>query len=135
LKLPLETTTEKPAMLPPILVRFLFSEATGGVILVAAAIVALLLANSSLASAYQHMVHAHVFGVSLLHVVNDGLMALFFLLIGLEIKREVLAGELSSWPQRILPGVAAIGGMLVPAVIYAHTNERSEAIGQGKVFL
>jgi NhaA family Na+:H+ antiporter len=118
-------------MMPPILVRFLSSEATGGIILVVAAIVALILANSPLAMTYQDLLHAEAFGVSLLHVVNDGLMALFFLLVGLEIKRELIAGELSSWQQRILPGVAAIGGMLVPAVIYALVNLGSPDTSQG----
>ncbi len=105
--------------------RFLTSEAAGGIVLMAAAAIALILANSPLAPAYHSIVEAHVSGIGIVHAVNDGLMALFFLLVGLEIKRELVAGELSAWPKRILPGVAAIGGMLVPAIIYAAINVAS----------
>jgi NhaA family Na+:H+ antiporter len=61
----------------------------------------------------------------MLHWVNDGLMAVFFLLVGLEIKRELLDGRLRTWPDRILPGVAALGGMLLPALVYAAVNRHS----------
>jgi NhaA family Na+:H+ antiporter len=63
-----------------------------------------------------------VLGTSVLHWVNDALMAVFFLLVGLEIKREMLDGQLSTWPRRALPGIAALGGMVVPAVIYLAFN-------------
>jgi NhaA family Na+:H+ antiporter len=105
--------------------RFLASEAAGGLVLMAAAAMALLVANSPLAGAYHVLVESPVAGISLLEVVNDGLMAVFFLLVGMEIKRELVAGELSTWQQRMLPGLAAAGGMLVPALIYAAFNVSS----------
>ncbi|MFC3712855.1 Na+/H+ antiporter NhaA [Sphingoaurantiacus capsulatus] len=97
---------------------FLATEAAGGFVLIAAAALALIIANSPLAAAYFDMLGTRLGGLSLLHWVNDALMAIFFLLVGLEIKREMLAGELSSWRQRSLPGLAAAAGMAVPALIY-----------------
>ena len=100
----------------------LTSEAGGGLILIAAAALALGLANSPLAAAYFGILEAHLGPLSVLHWINDALMALFFLLVGLEIKREFLDGELQSWPRRTLPVIAAAGGMVVPALIYAAIN-------------
>lgn len=97
---------------------FLTSEAAGGLTLMAAAGLALLLANSPLAEAYRDVRDAHIGTMSVLEWINDGLMSLFFLLVGLEIKRELIEGELSTWSSRILPGVCAAGGMAVPALIY-----------------
>jgi Na+:H+ antiporter, NhaA family len=102
--------------------EFLKSEATGGVVLMVAAAAALVLANSPFAPAYFEALKSYVGGLSVLHWINDGLMAVFFLLVGLEIKRELLDGHLSTWPRRILPGVAAAGGMVAPAVIYIALN-------------
>jgi Na+:H+ antiporter, NhaA family len=102
--------------------EFLDNEAAGGLILIGAAILALLLANSPLAPEYQAALHARIGPLSLEHWVNDALMVLFFLLVGLEIKREFLVGQLASWPRRALPGIAAAGGMVVPALIYAAFN-------------
>lgn len=96
--------------------------AAGGVILMIAALVAIVVANSGWAGHYEDTLNRHVGGLSVLHWINDGLMALFFLLVGLEIKREVLAGQLSSWSGRILPGSAAIGGMVGPAIVYLVFN-------------
>jgi NhaA family Na+:H+ antiporter len=102
--------------------HFLNSEAAGGYVLMASAALALVVANSSLSEGYFHALHIHIGHLSLLHWINDGLMALFFLLVGLEIKREMIDGEMSTWPRRILPGAAALGGMLVPALIYLAVN-------------
>ncbi len=98
--------------------RFFDNEASGGIILMGVTVVALALANSPLAGAYFGVLKTYVLGLSVLHWVNDGLMAVFFLLVGLEIKREMLDGQLSTWPRRVLPGIAALGGMVVPALVY-----------------
>ena len=82
------------------------SEAGGGLVLMAAAAAAVVIANSPLAPAYFGLLKTYVGGLSILHWINDVLMAVFFLLVGLEIKREFLDGQLSTWPRRILPGVA-----------------------------
>jgi len=97
----------------------------------AAAAIALVIANSPLAPAYSHTLHLDVGPLSLLHWINDGLMALFFLLVGLEIKREFLDGELATWPRRVLPGLAAAGGMIVPALIYLAINAGQPANVRG----
>lgn len=108
-----------PTRRPPSALRAFFqSGSAGGLVLMGVAALALVVANSPLADAYFAALHAPIAGLDLLHWINDGLMAVFFLLVGLEIKREVVDGELSTWPRRILPGVAAAGGMLVPALVY-----------------
>ncbi len=103
----------------------------GGMLLIFVTIIGLVWANSKFYDSYHHLWHNVEFGLSLgswelksslHHWINDGLMALFFFTIGLEIKREVLAGELSSVKKATMPIVAAIGGMLVPALIYAAIN-------------
>ncbi len=106
--------------------RFLHIEAASGVILLLSAALALVWANSPWAASYQHLWHtplglrvgSFVFERSLEWVVNDGLMAIFFFLVGLEIRREVYCGELSEWRRAALPAAAALGGMLAPAGIY-----------------
>jgi Na+:H+ antiporter, NhaA family len=98
--------------------RFFDSEASGGMILMGVTVVALVIANSPVADTYFAVLKTYVLGLSVLHWINDALMAVFFLLVGLEIKREMLDGQLSTWPRRILPGIAAVGGMVVPALIY-----------------
>jgi Na+:H+ antiporter, NhaA family len=98
--------------------RFFNNEASSGIILMAVTVVALSVANSPLADAYFTILKTYVFGLSVLHWINDALMAVFFLLVGLEIKREMLDGQLSTWPRRVLPGIAALGGMVVPALVY-----------------
>jgi NhaA family Na+:H+ antiporter len=110
--------------------EFLRLESAGGILLVAAAGVAILLANSPLRGLYDSLLHVPVtvavgklvLDKPLLLWINDGLMAVFFFLVGLEIKREVLEGELSNRDQIVLPVVAAIGGFVVPAGIYVAFN-------------
>jgi NhaA family Na+:H+ antiporter len=114
--------TERPVS---ILREFLDGEAAGGIILMVAAALALIVANSPLAEAYFSVLHAYLGPLSVSHWINDGLMAVFFLLVGLEIKREMLDGQLSTWPRRVLPGIAAAGGMVVPALVYVAINRNN----------
>ena len=112
------------------LASILNHEAAGGVLLMSAALLAMLLDNSSLSWLYDGLLATPVsiqFGVlgidkPLLLWINDGLMAVFFFLIGLELKRELIEGRLSTWRQASLPVIAAIGGMLVPALVYIAVN-------------
>ena len=109
---------------------FFQHEAAGGVVLVAAATVALIISNSPLEPLYERLldtpvgVHAGPLALEkpLLLWINDGLMAVFFFLVGLELKRELLRGELSTFGQAVLPALAAVGGMAVPALIYVALN-------------
>jgi NhaA family Na+:H+ antiporter len=109
---------------------FLRQEAAGGYVLMAAAALALIVANSPLAPAYFGALDTKLgfdlgplaLHETVLHWINDGLMALFFLLVGLEIKREVLDGELSRPSRVVLPGLAALGGVVAPALIYVAFN-------------
>lgn len=109
---------------------FLRQEAAGGYVLMAAAALALIVANSPLAGTYFAVLDTKIgfdlgplaLHETVLHWINDGLMALFFLLVGLEIKREVLDGELSRPSRIVLPGMAALGGVIVPALIYVAFN-------------
>ncbi len=110
--------------------RFLASEAAGGVVLMAAAALALVAANTPLDGPYEHLRHLPLgvtlagrsFGMSFQHWVNDGLMALFFFYVGLEIKRELRTGQLAGLGRAALPALAAVGGMAAPALIYAAVN-------------
>ncbi|NOZ08772.1 MAG: Na+/H+ antiporter NhaA [FCB group bacterium] len=110
--------------------EFIKKESASGILLISATILALILSNTFLSSLYQSFLHIPVeirvgalhLDKSLYHWVNDGLMAIFFLLIGLEVKREILEGHLSSLNQAALPGIAAVGGMLVPALLYLFFN-------------
>ena len=110
---------------PSVFRRFLATEASGGMVLMLAAAIALLIANSPAAPLYFTVLKAPVLGLSVQHWINDALMAVFFLLVGLEIKREFISGQLSTWPRRTLPGIAALGGMMVPGLIYAVLNSGS----------
>jgi NhaA family Na+:H+ antiporter len=110
---------------------FLDSEASGGIVLMGVTVVALAAANSPVASFYFALLNTYVLGLSVLHWINDGLMALFFLLVGLEIKREFLDGQLSTWPRRVLPGIAAFGGMVVPALVYLALTRSDPGLARG----
>ncbi len=110
--------------------NFLRTEASGGLLLILGMILALIAANTELSHWYHETMHTHLtltiggFGIDkgLSHWINDGLMAIFFLLVGLEIKREVIEGELSTPAQALLPIVAAIGGIAAPAGIFYYMN-------------
>jgi len=110
---------------------FIASESVGGIILIVAAALALAIANSPLLSDYQKLLSTPVafsagslvaIDKPLLLWINDGLMALFFFLIGLEVKREIVTGQLRSWKQASLPIIAAIGGMAIPAIVFVALN-------------
>lgn len=102
--------------------EFFESEKAGGMILIAATVLSLVLANTGFGEDYQHLWHMKLGSHSLGHWINDGLMAIFFLLIGLELEREIYKGELSNIKDALLPIFAAIGGMMVPAGIYFLFN-------------
>lgn len=114
-----------------VLEEFIKKESSAGITLIFVTILALLLKNSPLSELYNAFLHTPVeirFGA--LHIdkplmlwINDGLMAIFFLLIGLEVKREIVEGHLSTVSQVMLPGIAAIGGMVVPALFYVYFNQ------------
>ena len=120
----------KPTRLLEPLREFLREEAAGGILLMIAATVALIVANSPLGDAWDELWHTSVgivvgdteWAMSLLHWVNDGLMAIFFLVVGLEIKRELRMGELREPRKAMLPIAAAVGGAVVPALIYLALN-------------
>lgn len=112
--------------------KFFSSNQASGIILIFCVLVSLLIANSSAGEGFQNFLDKEV-GTHLFHLtypvsiwINDGLMAVFFLLVGLEIKREMVEGELSSFKNASLPIFAAVGGMLVPAVIYTFFNSGTE---------
>jgi len=113
---------------------FVHSEVTGSILLLACTLIALVWANSPWAESYVELLHTYVgvswgdavFKLSLLHWINDGLMVVFFFVIGLEIKRELVVGELSSINKAGLPVAAAIGGMVVPAMFFFVLNSGGE---------
>lgn len=129
------------ALLAPVekIREFLRMEAAGGILLMGAAVVAILWANSPAGQAYTRLlampVAVQVGGAQLakplLLWINDGLMAVFFLLVGLEIKREVIEGELSTMAKAALPAVAAVGGMAAPAAVYLLLNGADPAAARG----
>lgn len=102
--------------------RFFDSEKSGGVILILCTVISLGLANSPYGASYLHFWHQYVAGLSIEHWVNDALMAIFFLLIGLELEREFYSGELSDFRNALLPIFAATGGIAVPALIHFGLN-------------
>ncbi|QYK53708.1 MAG: Na+/H+ antiporter NhaA [Fimbriimonadaceae bacterium] len=114
-------------------VNYIRVEAMSGVVLIAAALIAVLWKNSPLAEIYDAIIHYHLnlnflgsaYDLTAHFFVNDILMAIFFLVVGMEIKREVLSGELSSAKKAVLPAIAAIGGVAVPAIIYVLINRQA----------
>ena len=114
--------------------EFLHQQASGGILLIIATVIALAWANSPFAESYYHLWHTYIkidvggvgLNYSLHHWINDGLMVIFFFVVGLEIKREMLVGELSSAKKAALPIAAALGGMIFPALIYTMFNIGSE---------
>lgn len=119
--------------IPPanILRRFVQTEAAGGIILMLAAALALAMANSPLAPAYFAALHVKLGPLSLAHWINDALMTLFFLIVGLEIKREFVIGALADPRDRRLPVIAAIAGMAVPALVYLGIAGQHPAFVRG----
>jgi NhaA family Na+:H+ antiporter len=120
--------------------KFLQKESTSGIILIFVTILALIFSNTFLSEFYNNFLHTQIefkigdildISKPLILWVNDGLMAIFFLLIGLEIKRELLLGHLSTFSKIALPGIAAIGGMLFPALIYLFFNYDNELAVRG----
>ncbi len=117
--------------------EFLNRETTGGLLLIGATILALILGNSQWAHTYHHFLEAEflfelsehfTFSLSIEQWINDGLMAIFFLVAGLELKREILVGELSTFKKASMPLIGAFGGMVVPALIFASLNAGTENI-------
>jgi Na+:H+ antiporter, NhaA family len=102
--------------------EFFESEKSGGILLIICAILSISLANSAFQEPYTHFWHTKFLGLSLEHYINDGLMAIFFLLIGLELEREIYTGELSNLKKASLPLFGALGGMLIPAAIFLYFN-------------
>lgn len=131
-------TNDRPPISPRLLLlqrslaipKLFRHEAAGGLVLMAAAVLALVIANSAWSGVYDHLLHAPItLGVSpislqktVLHWINDGLMVIFFFVVGLEIKRELVSGALSNFGTASLPLLGAIGGMVVPALIYIGIN-------------
>lgn len=121
------------------ILRFFKLESAGGILLFIAAIIAMLLANSPLSSLYMTFLNLPVsvqigtFSIdkNLLHWINDGFMAVFFVLVGMEVKRELFEGSLSSYQQAVFPAIAAIGGMVVPALIYLLVVQQDPTLSQG----
>lgn len=113
--------------------KILHNDKTGGILLIITTLASLLIANSQWGTPYINFWQTKVIGLSLEHWINDGLMAIFFLLIGLELEREIYIGELSSKKKAILPFFAALGGMLVPAGIFLIFT-MAPTSNQGQVF-
>ncbi|WCT73553.1 Na+/H+ antiporter NhaA [Sphingomonas naphthae] len=116
---------------PSILRSFLHNEAAGGLLLMGAAALAMVIANSPLAPGYFGLLHAYAGPLSVHHWINDGLMALFFLLVGLEIKRELIVGHLSQPSDRVLPVIAAVAGMAAPAIVYLAIAGGTPGLARG----
>lgn len=102
--------------------NFFSSPVAGGIVLIIVSAAAIIVANSPLREGYETLLKYKTAGLSVEHWINDALMAVFFMMVGLEIKRELVTGQLATWSQRALPGFAALGGLAVPALIYVGFN-------------
>ncbi len=111
--------------------EFLESEAAGGILLIVAAALAMLVANGPWAADYFHLLETKAGPFSVHHWINDALMAVFFLLVGLEIKREFIDGHLATWADRRLPMIGAAAGMIVPALVYLVVTRGDPALARG----
>lgn len=119
--------------------RFLKLESAGGILLLFSAAVAMLLANSPLSSQYNDFLNLPVslqigsFSINktLIHWINDGFMAVFFVLVGMEVKKELFEGALSSYQQAIFPAIAAVGGMIIPALVYWFIAKQDPSLANG----
>ena len=119
--------------------KFLAHDMAAGIVLAFAAVLAMVVANSPMSDIYEHFLHLTIsikigsFSIDhhLLHWINDGLMVVFFFLVGLELKREMLVGELSEVKKVVLPAIAAVGGMMVPAIFYAAFNYQHADLMKG----
>ncbi|OOF39298.1 Na(+)/H(+) antiporter NhaA [Rodentibacter mrazii] len=119
--------------------QFFKLESSGGILLLFAALIAILFANSPLGTDYNNFLHLPVsaqigaFSIdkTLLHWINDGFMAVFFVLVGLEVKRELLEGSLSNYQQAIFPAFAAVGGMVIPALVYVFIAHQDPTLANG----
>lgn len=112
----------KRTKIPKLFKEFFESEKSGGLILMGCTAISLVMANSAFSAEYLHFWHTNFAGESIEYWINDGLMVIFFLLIGLELEREVYQGELSNIKNALLPIFGALGGMLVPAAVYLFFN-------------
>lgn len=117
-------------MLAPIK-AFIKLESAGGILLIIAAVLAMTIANSPWQASYEHFLHFPMFNSTLAHWINDGLMAIFFLIIGLEVKKELIEGSLAGRDKALFPLIAAIGGMIVPALVYLIFNMQDPVSSQG----
>jgi Na+:H+ antiporter, NhaA family len=112
----------RPLILSNTFIKFFNSEKSSGILLVICTLTSIVLANSSISAEYLHFWHRDIGGLTLEHWINDALMAIFFLLIGLELERELYIGELSEFQNALLPIFAAGGGMITPALMHFFLN-------------
>ena len=115
----------------PTILRFIQSPSAGGIVLIVASVIAVVLANSSFEESYFHFLHAEVAGLAMHLWINDALMAIFFLYVGLEVKREMVIGQLNTNAKRLYPGLAAFFGFLVPSLIYYTLTMHDPSINHG----
>ncbi len=113
-----------PKVIRKPLESFIHTESASGIVLAVCTVLALIIANSGFSSAYFDFLEQKVLGLTIHHWINDGLMTIFFFVVGMEIKRELVAGELRTLKKAALPIAAALGGMVVPAVVYLALNSR-----------